>query len=365
MRAFFASIFKLKYTNEFEYGALYFFVMFFFLALTVFTALRYLPLDNIDVFNSDTIVKYDTQNNNEYYIRVYGKNTNYNSNVILAVPPVLGSASIIDEVCKALAQDGGIVVSFSRKGLDFPAFCKEKGSLYPSLAVTKKMVSSLTSGWKDEISNANGQFFETERMKDIMFMLPLIEKEFNIVSDSIYILGYGAGGSALIMLSSSNEFTQKFPSVKGGIAVESKLFSFYETQRNTSFNNNSAKDENLFTGIVNNFEKWMSVKRNYPVFPRKSDVRSEIPLLCVMQDAVLSEKTSASYKAVLSFINDNKSMVKLVSFPGVSAVDFSDVPEKYPIISSFYSRMKMRGWDDSDCVQLTSKLILNFMYDNF
>jgi dienelactone hydrolase len=357
-RSLFASIGRLRYADD-ERGPFFFLIMLALLALSSFTAIRYVPLtDTSRMENARTLREYDAERGTEYFLRVYENPAAFSKGpFILAVPPICGSAAIIDKVAAALAARGARVVSFSRKGFDLGALDTEGKLLLPEYGVVKKLFSALSGGWKKEKQNEAGRFLETERADDIAFMLRYLEK--NLSPSEVLVLGYGAGGSAIAALAADERFIQKFPFVSGAAAVESSLLSFYQPQTPPHAEEKpAARGGSFFEKKWDGFKNWSGRFKNAPVAFHAPPRRLYFPLAFIMSDALWG--ADERYAPVKAFVEEDGARVTLYTPPGTGAADFTDVPEKFPLLSALLRGEGRRVWTEYDSVSQSARLILDF-----
>ncbi|MDR0526213.1 MAG: hypothetical protein LBG79_00125 [Spirochaetaceae bacterium] len=347
-----ASMAKLSYSEDTERGPLYFLVMFFLLIAVEFIALRFLPITQTDTLvNTQSVNVSDPLNNNKYYIRIYDKNLKTSSKpLLIVVPPVLGSNAIVDTLCETLAGDGGMVLCFSRKDFDIPAVNEEARTDFPHVSVLRKSFLSIISGTENKKANIAGRFFESERIKDIEFIVPFAIKKY--MPDSVRIAAFGAGGSALVLLCNNEEFNKY--GIESAVIIESKLYSLLETrQADTVYNKTKG---GVITNFINSVLVWVNEHREKPLEPVNETPSPLFPLEVITADTLQDENTGSN-RALLAFVRKNK-QVKLNVVPGTGPADFCDAPLKYPFITALLRGQTERIWQTEDSVPKTARLIL-------
>jgi hypothetical protein len=357
-RSLFASIGRLRYADD-ERGPLSFLIMLALLVASSFIAIRYVPVTDASRMESARIIReYDAERETEYYLRVYeNPAAPAGGPFILAVPPVCGSAAIIDKVAAALAKNGARVISFSRKDFDLGALDADGKLLLPEYGVVKKLFSALSGGWKKEKQNEAGRFLETERADDIVFMLSCLKK--NFVPAAVIVLGYGAGGAAITALAADESFTRKFPFVTGALAVESSFLSFYQPQTPLYAEEKPAGErDSFFEQKIDGFKNWSGRFKNAPVTVNVPPQRLHFPLAFIMSDALWG--TDERYAPVKALAEEGAALITLYTPPGTGAADFTDVPEKFPLLSTLLHGEGARVWTEYDSVSHTARLILDF-----
>ena len=357
-RVLFASVGRLRYADD-ERGPLYFLVMLAFLVITAFIAIRYVPVtDASRLEKTRPLREYDGERGAEYFLRVYDPPAAPSgAPLILAIPPVCGSVALIDKVSASLAESGARVVSFSRKDFDMPALDGDEKIILPEYGNVKKLFSALSGGWKKEKQNAAGRYLEAERAADIRFVLACIEKRF--APAEVLLLGYGAGGSALVLLAEDGRFIRRFPFVAGAIAVESSLLSFYKAQEGPHPAERAAGgSESFIEQKIAGFKSWSGRMKNEAVTVNTPPASLTFPLAFIMSDAFWG--TDPRYAPVKALIGENAAMTTLYTPPGAGAADFTDVPEKFPLLSALLHGESGRAWAHYDSVAHTARIILDF-----
>ncbi|MDR2510216.1 MAG: hypothetical protein LBC77_06190 [Spirochaetaceae bacterium] len=328
-RSLSASISKLRYSADAERSPVYFVIMLICLVAAVGIAVYFLPYAEarlVDTAREFRVIS--ASNQNEYTVRVYdvqeGSGSRDDVPFVLVVPPAAGSIQAVDKVCGALSKEGVTAASFSRLGFDIPAVSVSGRGVYPKPEMLFKFFTSI-AGKKNARMIESGAYFENERIVDIEYITGLLKAEYG--ARPFFIVGYGAGGSALALLASSVPFVSAHPMLRGGVMVESRLNSLYDSSG--------------------------AVKQALP--------ETLIPLASVSALADEDMEGGAYYAALYAFIKQNEDLVTRISFPGIGRADFSDVPEKYPVIAALLHGKGKRAWSDMDCVQLTARVIMDFV----
>jgi hypothetical protein len=141
--------------------------------------------------------------------------------------------------------------------------------------------------------------------------------------ECIFLAGYGAGGAALLLLSGSSDFTARYPSVRGIIAVESPLLSVLQGE------------EEAFPG-------------------------PQIPVLFLVSDRILNPKyRDKQYKTILRVFYQTEGPSVIAAIPGAGPLDYSDVSGKYPLFSALFPGGKKR-FDRPYIHRRTAALMANF-----
>jgi hypothetical protein len=353
--AFSALLNKRKFRDYSGRGNIYILIMILLTAGVTGIALYFLPVSDTHEFNIDTsFSRVDRANGNEYFVNVYNaRNSAVDAEtpLVIVVPPLLGSVAIVDGICGTLREGGVRVISFSRGNLDIPArenltednSIKKIKTNYPGITLLKKYWKSTGSVWKNAEALEAAQFFETERMADIQFVLSFAARQFN--SRNIYIAAYNEGASAAILLSASEDFINSHPELKGIIAIEGRIYTSYMALNRDVVPGGSGSGNflNKWQGIWQNVQKFFRPDNKMIVVAPDKITRPRIPLLLLNSDRIETEKrTPGPYTAIDTLIKDRNSFVHSLTITGAGMYDYSDVPEKYPVIS-FFTRGVAQG----------------------
>jgi hypothetical protein len=337
--AFFSVANHLRNTDYRDKGQLFFIVLFFLLAGVIVTAIYFSPevdtkLTNQNVRNiklENTVSDANGKHTYKYFLRLYDPTENTAKQaLIFLVPPVLGSVSSVDMVCSALRDYGYSVLTYSRADFDMCARSNE-GTLYlPNFNNILHLIKSENKPWAKKDSNKNAVFLEEERAKDIEFLSSYIEN--NIQTNNIFFIAYNEGGSALIknLENLKNSFTKP---ISGVIAVESLLLSNFKQEDAVVIQTNSKN-------IMEKVKVWFINMSNKNTAEKITELASvdhfTTPVLFLMSDAIVNSKDKLRYAAVFKTQEENKDYVQILSEKGYGIFDYSDIPQKYPIISFLF-----------------------------
>jgi hypothetical protein len=333
-----------------------------------------------------SIVAYDEDRNNKYFLRVYGQagpesagtspthgetsppNIRPDSALrpaLLVVPPVTGSILMVDRLCASLRDGGFTVISYSRLDFDFPAV-DEDGKLWrPPLTKILDLFRSYTRGRSFETANNIGRSLETERREDIRFLLDLIRRNRGIPGyaeapggrtdwDRIFAAGYGAGGSALLLL------TDETTALRGIIAIESHLLSAYKGNEPLPVPE-LPQDANWFRSLWAGISAWAANAGSHKISGIGAVPNPVMPLCFIVSDQIQNAKhQNGRYAALIRVFRTTTAPVILASVSGTGVPDYSDVPEKYPIYSALFPGQGRKTWPRTGYVPGTAALIINF-----
>jgi hypothetical protein len=294
----------------------------------------------------------DGTRNAPIVVRIY--ETSGTHPVILMSPPELGSAPSVDRLCGQLRDNGFTVISYSRLGFDAPAVSEDGTLRYPAFGDLVGLFNASVSGSDTEKANQRGKLIEEERRRDIEFLLSSIRAGgLGLASpDSMLLAAYDAGASALIMLAASPAFVTAHPDVKGVIAVESPLWSVYQTETEETPENVS-----WWTRLLDNLANLLPK----PVRATGELPSPAIPTLLLVSDKVTNQKErNGKYSPVVRSLRLPSSLVLLVAVEGAGTLDYADYPAKYPLYSLFFSGRSQAAWRDRDFIAGTASLMGNF-----
>ena len=237
-----------------------------------------------------------TADEKEYFLHIYSAENNNSSAkrpLLVLLPPVTGSHAVVDLVARELKNRGFTVLTYSRRNFDSPAiFIHRDGSKPDRYGINPieqlHRLNAFTSGTVSAKANVRGRALEESRRDDAAFLLSYIRENprigdvtlFDIASrDAVFLAGYDAGGSALILSSNSfapaaaqgNNLSGRFSSpgqirIRGIIAIESPLWSLYREE--------AAEEPVLppnagwFQSVQHGFKTWLTERR-----PKKISVQ--------------------------------------------------------------------------------------------
>jgi hypothetical protein len=290
------------------------------------------------------------------------------SPLLVLVPPAAGSLTAVDRICGELSRRGFTVLSYSRRGIDAPAIRESGKKQMLSPARTIRLLRATLWGTKSAAANAIGGALETERMQDINYLLSSLTQRGGIGNwlpeeadrDRIFIAGYGAGGAALIRLGGAPEFVERNPGVRGIIALESPVLSALKPAPLKTLQ--ITKEE-----VGGLYFFWANVAARFSALePKKISgigtlPLSDIPVLFILSDRVLySRDRERRYLSVLEIFRTGSKPIALAAVPGAGPLDYSDVPEKYPLLSLLFPGDQPPLWSKEDHAPGTASLITNF-----
>jgi hypothetical protein len=314
-----------------------------------------------------SIAAYDETRNNKYFLRVYGPLEPGSAlrPVLLLAPPITGSVPMVDRLCASLRDGGFTVVSYSRLDFDFPAVDQEGKFLPPPLMNILNLFRSYTRGRVSEAANSIGRSLETERQEDIRFLLALMRQNRGIPGytettgkntdwNCVFAAGYGAGGSALVSLAGENT------ELRGIIAIESPLLSAFKGTEQLPAPELS-RDANWFRSLWAGISGWVMNLGTRKITGVGAVPNPLIPVCFIVSDRVQNAKyQKGRYAALLQVFDTSAAPVVLSAVSGAGILDYSDVPEKYPIYSVLFPGQNDEAWTSANYIPGTAALITNF-----
>ncbi|MDR2110734.1 MAG: hypothetical protein LBP32_05445 [Spirochaetaceae bacterium] len=333
-------------------------------------ALRFSPRSGPDLAAEGVRVALirDEARGAELFLRVYGPgDTGGPRPLMLLIPPVLASVTAVDRVCVELEARGFTVITYSRRHFDSPAVGENGRKTGVSIAANIRFLRSLTLGTRSESANALGRLMEEERMGDIRFLLSYIKQNAGapdsalsgVDLERIFMTGYGAGGSALTLLSGSREFVEDNPSLRGIISVEGLLLSAFRGEPEKL--NPIPEDANWFYSLWTGLGGWLSDLRIKKITGAGSVPRPGLPILFIVSDRVRDPRyRDERYAAILKTVHGSEAAAILAAVPGAGPLDYSDTPEKSPLYGVLFSGIGEDIWENDTFIRGTAALIANF-----
>jgi hypothetical protein len=337
------------------------------LAFSLGTAFRFLPRDEPPVDNPQKtqFPIHDPARGIDLFVSYYqGKG----SDLVLLIPPVTIPLSMIEGMCAAFNEKDYTVLAFSRPHFDNSTLDQNGETAEVSVFEKIKRYRQTISGVKNTKMVKEQLSLASEREADILFLLSALktgellrearsynENNKNPYYENIFLLGYGAGGAASIRLAGNKSFLRMNPAVKAACAIESVvLCDFSDRQYEPDSEANAGKP--IGTVFRKLFQK--------PT-PRLENIsHPEIPVLFVAGDSAQQKNSYHRYMAVVQTMIESKAPFLFASINGVHAVDFSSLPQKYPVLL-FLLRSKTPTeneslWPREDAVAKTASYIAAF-----
>ncbi|GHV77544.1 hypothetical protein AGMMS49942_23650 [Spirochaetia bacterium] len=307
----------------------------------------------------------DTNRNTNLFLRIYEPDAEPRALLVL-IPPAMGSLMTVDGLCGELSRRGFTVLTYSRKGIDSPAI-GDRGKKLPLSPVRSiRLLEVIFQGTGRVAANKLGRALEEERKQDLIFLLRCIKSGTeNLLTedtdrDHVFIAGFGAGGAAAVSLAASPGFAAAYPAVQGIIGLECPILSALgqEPVKPLGISREEAGWWRFFRADLGN--------RIANLGPRKVKGIENLPLPEVPAFYILSDRALYAgrrenrYMSIRESFQRGTSPAALAMVPGAGPLDYSDVPEKYPLLSLLFSGDMAPVWAREDYIGGTASLIINF-----
>ena len=344
------------------------------------TAFYFTPEKDTDlisegIYSVKAVSKTENAGEREYNIRVYSNpNAGNNSKrpLLVIIPPVIGSVAAVDQVSGELRDRGFTVLNYSA-GKNYALSPME---LYRRL----RIFSSGTSSVK---ANARGRALEKTRGEDIEFLLswmgnnPYLDGKmplFQIASpDAVFLAGYDAGGSALILRDVSSERTvgsnrtvssdrtvgSNRLRIRGCIAIESFLWSLYGEEKREE--PELPPDAAWFASVKHGLMLWLSNMKPKKISGPVQAPDLSSPFLFLVSDKSRESKLrNGRYLAFYRSYEAAQSYAVMAFADGTGPLDYSDFPFRYPLLSALSRGRLKYSWNDPGAPAETAKIITSF-----
>jgi hypothetical protein len=284
--------------------------------------------------------------------------------IVFLTPPEAGSIAAADRVCANLRDRGFTVISYSRRGFDFPATGETGRSLPVSPAAIRAMWRAFRLGTVLQKANEQGKALEAERLKDIEFLLPripaLAERAAGPGSGKapLILAGYGAGGSALVLLSASAGFTGRFGNVRGIVAIESRLWSAYRSDPPLVPQAPEGAPWHLrFRTAISGRLSGLKARRvsGFGPLPRPG-----VPLLCLVSGRALRSAGENPYRALWETARNAPRPAAVAAIAGAGPLDFTGYPLSHPLYSFLFPGRQKNAAKSANPPADTADIICNF-----
>jgi hypothetical protein len=295
--------------------------------------------------------------------------------LLLLIPPAAGSLLTVDHICGELSRRGFTTLAYSRRGIDAPATQTDGRRRLLSPLRTLQRLQAICQGTWWASANALGRALEAEREQDLAFLLSLLQNRAgaeptgivgallgsNTDRNVIFIAGYGAGGAAATSLTALPGFAARNPAVRGIIGLESPILSAMAQvpPQSPATGNRRAGRLQIFLAYLD-----AKIANLGPQRVRGLDraLQPEVPVLFMLSDQALSysRRREQRYLSVLETYRRAINPAALVIVPGAGPLDYSDVPEKYPLLSRIFPGDAAPLWTREEYLYGTASLITNF-----
>ncbi|GHT85038.1 hypothetical protein FACS1894137_08830 [Spirochaetia bacterium] len=300
------------------------------------------------------------------FLRIYESDSK--GALLVLIPPAAGSLLTVDRLCGELSRRGFTVLTYSRKGIDSPAIDTRGKKLLLSPARNMRLLRIIFQGAEWAGANKLGRALEEERKGDLVFLLTSLKNRGGIGNflnedtdrDHIFIAGFGAGGAAAVSLAASPGFAAAYPAVQGIIGLESPILSSLEPEEEKTAGV-SREETGWLRFFWANLGVWFANLGPKRVKSIDRPLLPELPALYILSDRALYTRSRENrYMSIRGSFQMGTSPAALAMVPGAGPLDYSDVPEKYPILSLLFSGDAAPIWDRDAYLGGTVSLIINF-----
>jgi hypothetical protein len=275
--------------------------------------------------------------------------------LLVLAPPVFGVRAL-DAAARPLRDKGFAVLTYRAVGLNSPVEWWGR-------------FRAFSAGMKRAGANAKGRAFEERRRGEITAILGLIRQNPPIgeglrLSDlastgQIFIGGYDASGSALVMLGGNPEFARNYPGVKGLLVIESPLWSLFREEERVF--EALPPDVGWFLSVKTGIGRWFANLKPKKIAGLGEIPRVNFPILFMMSDkALTTQGRDRQYAAVYSALGSCRKPAALAIADGAGPLDYAGFPSRYPLLSFLYRGRGKEVWHDADFAAGAARIIANF-----
>ncbi len=341
-----------------------------FLAGSMWAAFRFLPAVPDDISMEGITQVSLKDDSGEYFLRIYNppeQQAAEKQPIILFVPPVAGPVSSPDRMCRNLAADGFVVLTFSRKGLDAPAVGPGGSRGYSSIFRYMRIFWTYGRGFESVWANSSAISLEEERVRDIRFLLSYIRQNAGksgsplVLGDpgTIIAVGHFMGGAAITQLASEPGFKQAFPEVIGFVGIESPLASSVVLEEVPVYHTDDG-DTALWAGLL---VKWKNFSaRLKPGKIAGTEIKSfpQIPGLYIVSDKISDVSFRDNrYASIVKLLHGSGAPAMLAAVLGAGLLDYAGMSSIYPVMNVLFGETD--SYEPPDFYPDTAAaLIINF-----
>jgi hypothetical protein len=336
-------------------------------------AVRFAPPRNIAMIEARSATVRDEAREVELFLRVYEPPPDASAAgkrpLMILIPPAAGSLPAVDRVCGELSRRGFTTLAYSRRGVDAPALRTNGKKRLLSPAKSLGLLRAIFQGTRWAGANALGRSLEEERKQDLAFLLSFLQSrgglgivpEHDTDRSLVFIAGYGAGGAAAAILAAEPGFAARYPEVRGIVGLESPILSALAQEAPPKTSARRGQPGRLRSFLTDLGGKIAGLG---PRRIREPDriPRPEVPVLFILSDRALSPswRREQRYLSVLETCRRAAKPAALVMVPGAGPLDYSDAPEKYPLLSRLFPGDAAPLWSREEYPGGTASLIANF-----
>ena len=346
-----------------------------FLALTAGIAFYFTPEKDPAYITEGVYSEKIEYEKTEYFIRIYTDENKIFSQkrpLLILIPPVFGSIAATDKISGELRDRGFTVLSYSRRGFDSPAiYLSKRYGINPF--EWYRRFSAFFRGNTSARANARGRALEEAREEDILTLLSWIRQNprledgtalFSIASrDAVFLAGYDAGGSALLLTSNSfQDVSLNLQSgagqikIRGIIAIESYLWSL--CQEEISGLPVLPPEADWLTSVQHGLNRWYLEMKQKKITGLTQIPRLSFPLLFLISDR--GREPDSRYLAAFKTFEASRGPAVFISADGAGLFDYSDFPARYPLLTAIFRGRNKSAWNSPDAPAGTAEIIAGF-----
>ena len=339
-----------------------------FLALTAGIAFYFTPEKDMAYITEGVYSEKIEHEKTEYFIRVYSnenKSFSQQRPLLILVPPLFGSIAATDQISGELRDRGFTVLSYSRRGFDSPAvYLSKRHGINPF--EWYRRFSAFFRGNVSARANARGRALEEAREEDILTLLSWIRGNprledgtalFSIASrDAVFLAGYDAGGSALLLTSNSPSASSGQIKIRGVIVIESYLWSLCQ-EENPGLPV-LPPEADWLTSVQHGLNRWYLEMKQKKITGLAQIPRPTVPLLFLISDR--GREADGRYLAVHKTFEASRGPAVFISADGSGPFDYSDFPARYPLLTAIFRGRNKSAWNSPDAPAGTAEIIAAF-----
>jgi hypothetical protein len=166
------------------------------------------------------------------------------------------------------------------------------------------------------------------------------------------------------MLSGNHAFVAGNPAFKNVVAVEPRLYALYQSRRRFPEGEMPANDAGFYFKAKAALVEWVKAHIPPAIIGVETPPTPLVPALIVEQsgatDAERDGEVSRS-TALAAFVAGGGARVHRASLPGAGPFDYTDIPEKYPLMSALTAGQGKRDWTTNEVIKRVARLITEFV----
>jgi hypothetical protein len=321
-----------------------------------------IPAD-LSVEGVRTVTIRDEGRDRDYFMRIYdAPGGSRPLPRILVIPPEPYSVAAVDRICAALQNRGFTVISYSRRGFDFPAF-GDRGRKYGASPLKiGEFWSVFRRGWKYQKEHDRGRALEEGRVEDIAFLLPYIQQNRAFGRGPLVLTGYGAGAAALVYWAESPDSGGRAlpeSAVRGIVAVEAGLWRVYEPEPPPPAG--PPEETAWHRSLRRAVHGWFARLKPRQVRASGPAPRPAVPVLYLVSGRAADQNLRETrYRGVYKTLEAAAGPAALVWLADAGPLDYTNHPLSNPIYSALFPARKKRELRGQALIDAAAAIIGNF-----